>query len=276
MWSFQSKVSPSFIDTACTMGSRVSCLQGALGSVEPLLGFWPAEVLTDKLLADLLLKADESDKKAFSHWSKFQILIQKGRTSEGIRWLFLGVPLGSCLQKWIQLDFVQNSFDDLTRPLLHCWGMMDIPTDGCPPTSFPQGIFRRWPANWFWRKRVCCSWSWRRLTRTTLSGHHKWSRSLVMTSGFAHHIVLFTIACKLSNHCFSFLRPFVMPPWTTSSSESYLVWNWFSSNCPAIYSNPRATSGDQTWRAGWPSSAESLWMLIEDSWLYTRLRLCHR
>lgn len=69
-----------------------------------VLGFRLAEVLPDKVLAELLLKADESDKKAFSHWSKFQILIQKGRTSEGIRWLFLGVPLGSVYTKkklWI-------------------------------------------------------------------------------------------------------------------------------------------------------------------------------
>lgn len=58
-----------------------------------MLGRGLLQVLCDKFLADLLLKADESEKKAFSHWSKYQILIQKGRTSEGIRWLFTGVFL---------------------------------------------------------------------------------------------------------------------------------------------------------------------------------------
>eukprot|EP00435_Cladocopium_sp_Y103_P048673 s811_g14.t1 len=47
---------------------------------------WRTSVLCDQCIADLLLHADESDKKAFSHWSKYQILVQKGRTAEGIRW----------------------------------------------------------------------------------------------------------------------------------------------------------------------------------------------
>lgn len=57
------------------------------------------QVLCDKVLTDLLLSADESEKKAFSHWSKYQILIQKGRSSEGIRWLFMGVFLDCSWQK---------------------------------------------------------------------------------------------------------------------------------------------------------------------------------
>ncbi|CAL1156779.1 unnamed protein product, partial [Cladocopium goreaui] len=49
------------------------------------------DVLCDPDIAQLLLHADEAEKKAFSHWSKYQILVQKGRTPEGIRWLFMAV-----------------------------------------------------------------------------------------------------------------------------------------------------------------------------------------
>eukprot|EP00438_Fugacium_kawagutii_P002503 Skav232492 [mRNA] locus=scaffold3757:51129:64994:+ [translate_table: standard] len=65
-------------------GSSVGAESEGGDSVSPAVS---GAVLTDKLVADLLLKADESDKKAFSHWSKFQILIQ---SSEGIRWLYDG------------------------------------------------------------------------------------------------------------------------------------------------------------------------------------------
>ena len=48
-------------------------------------------------MADLLLRADDSGKSVFDKWSKFQILIQQGRTPEGIRWVFhslcLAIPL---------------------------------------------------------------------------------------------------------------------------------------------------------------------------------------
>ena len=54
---------------------------------------WIFEVLCDPDIAQLLLHADEAEKKAFSHWSKYQILVQKGRTPEGIRWLFMAVSL---------------------------------------------------------------------------------------------------------------------------------------------------------------------------------------
>lgn len=63
-------VSPSFVDTACTMGNRV---------------------LKDQDLANLLLSADEDKKNPFNSWSKYQILIQQGKNPDGIKWVFFAV-----------------------------------------------------------------------------------------------------------------------------------------------------------------------------------------
>ena len=51
-------------------------------------------MLTDPDLAAMLLENDENEKGgAFSHWSKFQIILQQGKTPEGIRWNFMAVCL---------------------------------------------------------------------------------------------------------------------------------------------------------------------------------------
>ena len=64
----------------------------------PLL--WPSpckklifKVLKDKELANLLLTADNDKVNPFDKWSKFQILIQQGRTPEGIKWVFFALHL---------------------------------------------------------------------------------------------------------------------------------------------------------------------------------------
>lgn len=51
-----------------------------------------SKVLCDPVLSKLLLEANEENHGgAFSHWSKFQILIQKGKSPDGIRWCFIAV-----------------------------------------------------------------------------------------------------------------------------------------------------------------------------------------
>ena len=43
----------------------------------------------------MLLYADEVQCSAFQDWSKFQILVQQGKTPEGIKWCFFALQLGS-------------------------------------------------------------------------------------------------------------------------------------------------------------------------------------
>lgn len=64
------------------------------------LPLWPSpckklifKVLKDKELANLLLTADNDKVNPFDKWSKFQILIQQGRTPEGIKWVFFALHL---------------------------------------------------------------------------------------------------------------------------------------------------------------------------------------
>lgn len=72
---------------------------------------WILEVLCDPDIAQLLLHADEAEKKAFSHWSKYQILVQKGRTPEGIRWLFMAVSLDwTYIGFWNVLSLKKTNF----------------------------------------------------------------------------------------------------------------------------------------------------------------------
>ena len=100
------EVSASFVDTACTMGNRVSCKhwysQSWCNSVYIVICNLPTSnclpsVLRDKQLAELLLKSDEEVKPIFDRWSKFQILIQQGRTPDGIKWVFNAL----CLVRWL-------------------------------------------------------------------------------------------------------------------------------------------------------------------------------
>ncbi|CAE7662360.1 Gyltl1b, partial [Symbiodinium necroappetens] len=81
------KVSDSFVDTALTMGKRV---------------------LKDEKLAALLLKADEHPKGSpFDHYTKMQLLIQKGKSEDGIRWAFSSVWDGY-LNKWLGTEFLSQ------------------------------------------------------------------------------------------------------------------------------------------------------------------------
>ena len=87
-----SEVSASFIDTASTLGKRVTWM-----IVRKVCDAKP-EVLQDKDISDMLIAADEKSgngirKGPFSHWSKYQIYIQKGKTPQGIRWLFFATNL---------------------------------------------------------------------------------------------------------------------------------------------------------------------------------------
>ena len=56
----------------------------------------PDEAFKDQEIMEVLLQADEDEVKngPFNHWSKFQILVQQGKNSESVRWLFLAVSLG--------------------------------------------------------------------------------------------------------------------------------------------------------------------------------------
>lgn len=51
------------------------------------------QVLKDPDLSALLLEADETLKNPFDKWSKFQILIQQGRSPEQIKWIFFALSL---------------------------------------------------------------------------------------------------------------------------------------------------------------------------------------
>lgn len=50
-------------------------------------------------MSSLLLKADEHPKGSpFDHYTKLQLLIQKGKSEEGIRWAFSSVS--PCSKAW--------------------------------------------------------------------------------------------------------------------------------------------------------------------------------
>lgn len=51
------------------------------------------KVLADQGLAEMLRNADEMQLSVFRDWTKFQILIQQGKTPEGIKWVFMAAYL---------------------------------------------------------------------------------------------------------------------------------------------------------------------------------------
>ena len=52
------------------------------------------KVLRDAKLADLLMRADEHPKGSpFDHYTKLQAFVSKGKTEEGIRWVFCAACL---------------------------------------------------------------------------------------------------------------------------------------------------------------------------------------
>lgn len=71
------QVTDTFVDTAITMSKRV--------------------LNSDRLL-NLLLKADEhgSSDNPFNHYSKMQLMINKGKTAKNIEWIFFAMHL--CLR----------------------------------------------------------------------------------------------------------------------------------------------------------------------------------
>ena len=53
-------------------------------------------MLRDPKLAELLMAADEHPEGTpFDHYTKLQLLINKGKSPEGLRWIFCAVLLGS-------------------------------------------------------------------------------------------------------------------------------------------------------------------------------------
>ena len=92
------------MDTAITMGKRATKRSFSLSVNQTpnlLLDLHTrqdslpqlSQVLKDEALARLLMEADEHPSGSpFDHISKIQLLVQKGRTEEGIRWAFNAVP----------------------------------------------------------------------------------------------------------------------------------------------------------------------------------------
>ena len=64
------KVSRAFVDTACSLGTRV---------------------LTLTPVREMLLRADQENQNPFDNWTKLQTIMAKARTESGILWAFLGL-----------------------------------------------------------------------------------------------------------------------------------------------------------------------------------------
>lgn len=56
------------------------------------------QVFTDQKLTDMLCDADDKQLAAFKDGSKYQILVQQGKTPESIRWVFFALQLDSIIK----------------------------------------------------------------------------------------------------------------------------------------------------------------------------------
>ena len=181
-----SKVSPSFIDTACTMGNRVSCLQlqaminsyiNNINNINPCWHHLPRCCVTQTLLS--------------CSSRRMKVIGKLSATGANIKSWFkraghLKESGGSSLQCLLPTTMTWDSgqsflFSVNVKPnfIKHNWGMMGISWVISPRTSCPQGTCKPSPAKRCWHRRACFNWSWKRWIQTSLIGHHLWRKPLV-------------------------------------------------------------------------------------------------
>ncbi len=198
---------------------------------------------------EALLQADEDAAKngPFNHWSKFQILVQQGKNSESVRWLFLSVSLSLLRYGWpansipiLPAYTCSKSHQGMMASRMGTWDLMSLQTDNC----------NQWRAKPCWSKGHCWSNSWLKWILTLVNGLLKFAKQLD------------TIPHRTKDFDW-FLAAFNCSTWTVLSRGESISQTTIS-RAVGTSSSP----ADQTWRAGWPESADEWWTLVAAPWMF--------
>ena len=180
------KVSPSFIDTACTMGNRVSCLQlqaminsyiNNINNINPCWHHLPRCCVTQTLLScssrrmKVIGKLSATGANIKSWFKRAGHLKESGGSS--LQCLLPTTMTWDSGQSFLFSVNVKRNF------IKHNWGMMGISWVISPRTSCPQGTCKPSPAKRCWHRRACFNWSWKRWIQTSLIGQDLWRKPLV-------------------------------------------------------------------------------------------------